>query len=74
MVLRWIAYEAIDIIYFTTKIGYNGVSGMYNWYFSLPKEEESEHLLCQPEMIEEFKRMKIQIALLEQNSRISDTN
>ena len=79
MVLGWIVYEAIDIIYFTGKIGYNGVSGIYNWYYSPPDEkndskdsDNKDESYCQREMIEELKKLNSKIALLESNTKISE--
>lgn len=73
MVLGWIVYEAIDIIYFTGKIGYNGVSGIYNWYYQTPKEEENktEDQCCQREMIEELKKLNAKFELMEKNAKKS---
>ena len=79
MVLGWIVYEAIDIIYFTGKLGYNGVSRAYNWYYSAPDEEDDNKKsdnngdsCCQREMIEELKKLNAKIALIECNSRIDN--
>ena len=70
MVLGLLVYEALDIIYFTGKIGYNGISNIYNWYYSIPKEEEK---CCQQEMIDELKKLneKIEFLKLEKNSEIN---
>ena len=35
MVLGFILYEATDIAYNVTKISYNSVIGVYNWYYEI---------------------------------------
>jgi len=35
MVLGFIVYEAADIAYNVSKIGYNSVIGVYNWYYEI---------------------------------------
>ena len=37
-----ILYEAFDLVYHVGKIGYNGVSGAYRWYYSIPDEQTSK--------------------------------
>jgi len=75
MVLGWIVYEAIDILYFTTKIGYNGVSGVYSWYYSISNEKKTqEHLYSHKEMVAEIKRLNDKVASLEHNYAISGFN
>ena len=37
-----ILYEAFDLVYHVGKIGYNGVSGAYKWYYSIPDEQTSK--------------------------------
>ena len=37
-----ILYEAFDLVYHVGKIGYNGVSGAYRWYYSIPDEQSSK--------------------------------
>ena len=37
-----ILYEAFDLVYHVGKIGYNGVSGAYRWYYSNPDEQTSK--------------------------------
>ena len=37
-----ILYEAFDLVYYVGKIGYNGVSGAYRWYYSIPDEQTSK--------------------------------
>lgn len=40
MVLGFILYESIDLVYHAGKFGYNTITGAYNWYYSVPNEEE----------------------------------
>tara|TARA_Y100001935_G_scaffold248191_1_gene245066 strand:- start:296 stop:535 length:240 start_codon:yes stop_codon:yes gene_type:complete len=42
MVLGFILYETIDIAYNVGKIGYNSVTGLYNWYYDIKSEEQEE--------------------------------
>lgn len=35
MVLGFVLYEAADIVYNVSKIGYNSVVGVYNWYYQI---------------------------------------
>ena len=71
MVLGLIVYEALDIIYFTGKIGYNGVSSIYNWYYSIPKEEEK---CCQQEMIDQLKKLNEKIESLKLENKENNEN
>jgi hypothetical protein len=41
MVLGFVLYESIDLAYNVLKLGYNGISGVYNWYYYEPEEESS---------------------------------
>ena len=38
MVLGILLYEAVEMAYNVTKIGYNSVTGIYNWYYQIPSE------------------------------------
>ena len=42
MVLGFLIYESIDIAYNVSKIGYNSITGVYNWYYQVKNEEEEE--------------------------------
>ena len=42
MVLGFILYETIDIAYNVGKLGYNGVTGLYNWYYDIKTEDDQE--------------------------------
>jgi hypothetical protein len=42
MVLGMIVYEAVDVAYNIGKIGYNSVTGLYHWYYSLEAPEVVE--------------------------------
>jgi len=68
IMLGWLVYEAIDVIYFTSKLGYNGIMGVYNWYSPIPEPEPEPKRgdYCnQEEIIEEFKRLNEKISSLE---------
>ena len=42
MVLGFLIYESIDIAYNVSKIGYNSITGIYNWYYQVKNEEEEK--------------------------------
>ena len=42
MVLGILVYEAVDVAYNIGKIGYNSVTGLYNWYYSVEAPEVVE--------------------------------
>ena len=42
MVLGFILYETIDIVYNVSKLGYNSVTGLYNWYYDIKTEDDQE--------------------------------
>ena len=42
MVLGFILYESIDLVYHAGKIGYNTITGAYNWYYNIQPEEVKE--------------------------------
>ena len=42
MVLGFILYETIDIVYNVSKLGYNSVTGLYNWYYDIKTEDDKE--------------------------------
>ena len=42
MVLGFILYETIDIAYNVSKLGYNSVTGLYNWYYDIKTEDDKE--------------------------------
>lgn len=41
MVLGFVLYESIDLAYNIIKLGYNGITGAYSWYYYEPEEEAS---------------------------------
>ena len=41
MVLGFILYETIDIAYNVSKLGYNSVTGLYNWYYDIKTEDDN---------------------------------
>ena len=42
MVLGFILYETIDVAYNVSKLGYNSITGLYNWYYNINSEEQEE--------------------------------
>jgi hypothetical protein len=42
MVLGFILYESMDIVYNVGKISYNGVKGVYNWYYEVKTDDQQE--------------------------------
>ena len=42
MVLGFVLYESIDLAYNVLKLGYNGVTGIYYWYYQEPEENTVE--------------------------------
>ena len=52
MVLGFVLYESIDLAYNVLKLGYNGVSGLYYWYYTEPEKEETTESREQEILIE----------------------
>ena len=42
MVLGFILYESLDIVYNVGKLSYNGVAGLYNWYYDVKSNDVEE--------------------------------
>ena len=42
MVLGLLVYEAMDVVYHVSKITYNSVSFVYNWYYEVPTPDDIE--------------------------------
>ena len=42
MVLGFILYETIDLAYNVGKLGYNSVTGLYNWYYNVKSDDVEE--------------------------------
>lgn len=57
MVLGYLLYEAVDILYNVARIGYEGVSKVYDWY----KGEDSARPLEESEL----EKLKARMAVLE---------
>ena len=55
MVFGFILYETIDILYNITKLSYNGVYGIYSWYYDVNENEnENEKILMLENRIKEL--------------------
>lgn len=39
MVLGFVLYESIDLAYNVLKLGFNGVTGLYYWYYQEPEKK-----------------------------------
>jgi len=55
MVLGFILYESIDLVVNVGKLGYNTVSGVYKWYYTIesPEVEERKKEIDKIEKLEE---------------------
>ena len=42
MVLGFLLYESMDIVYNVSKISYNSVKGVYNWYYDVQTDDQQE--------------------------------
>ena len=42
MVLGMIVYEGVDLMYNVVKLGYNGVTGVYRWYYNSDAKDKEE--------------------------------
>lgn len=40
--IGFILYEAFDLMYHVGKMGYNGVNGVYRWYYKIPSTEDQK--------------------------------
>ena len=47
MVFGFILYETIDILYNITKLSYNGVYGIYSWYYDINEETDDRILMLE---------------------------
>ena len=52
MVLGFVLYESIDLAFNVLKLGYNGVSGLYYWYYTEPEKQETTESREQEILIE----------------------
>lgn len=41
--LGLILYESFELVYYISKLGYNGISNIYKWYYDLPSEEQIKY-------------------------------
>lgn len=41
--LGLLLYESFDIVYHISKLGYNGIVNIYNWYYGLSEEEQNKY-------------------------------
>jgi hypothetical protein len=39
MVLGMIVYETVDLAVSVVKLGYNGIAGVYNWYYKVEEKK-----------------------------------
>ena len=51
MVLGFLLYEAIDLVYHSGKITYNGVSSVYNWYYGIDNSSLNKKITQDEETI-----------------------
>ena len=61
MVLGFVLYESIDLAYNVLKLGYNGISGVYNWYYYEPEPEvsrEQEILIEMTSLMEKLEELQ----------------
>ena len=61
MVLGILLYEAVEMAYNVSKIGYNSVTGIYNWYYQIPSEDIQE----QEKLIKELRLLEDRLKSLE---------
>jgi hypothetical protein len=38
--IGFLLYETVDILYYVSKIGYNGINYIYKWYYNLNEDEK----------------------------------
>ena len=61
MVLGFVLYESIDLAYNVLRLGYNGISGVYNWYYYEPEPEvsrEQEILIEMTSLMEKLEELQ----------------
>ena len=51
MVLGFLLYEAIDLVYHSGKITYNGASSIYNWYYGIDNSSLNKKITQDEETI-----------------------
>ena len=65
MVLGIILYESADLAYNVVKLGYNGVTGVYNWWYQIEKIEKEESHNETKELIKQLKLLNNKVEELE---------
>ena len=66
MVLGFVLYESIDLAYNVLRLGYNGISGVYNWYYYEPEPEvsrEQEILIEMTSLMEKLEELQKELKL-----------
>lgn len=66
MVLGLILYETADLAVNIIKLSYNGVTGVYNWWYQLDKIEKEEQHKEREEMINQLKKLNNRVQELEE--------
>ena len=65
MVLGIILYESADLAYNVVKLGYNGVTGVYNWWYQVEQLEKEESHNETKELIKQLKLLNNKVEELE---------
>jgi len=65
MVLGIILYESADLAYNVLKLGYNGVTGVYNWWYQVEQIEKDESHNETKELIKQLKLLNNKVEELE---------
>tara|TARA_B100001250_G_C19603602_1_gene701720 strand:+ start:530 stop:754 length:225 start_codon:yes stop_codon:yes gene_type:complete len=65
MVLGIILYESADLAYNVVKLGYNGVTGVYNWWYQVEQIEKEESHNENKELIKQLKLLNNKVEELE---------
>ena len=65
MVLGIILYESADLAYNVVKLGYNGVTGVYNWWYQVEQIEKEESNNETKELIKQLKLLNNKVEELE---------
>lgn len=65
MVLGLILYETADLAVNIIKLSYNGVTGVYNWWYQVDKIEKEEQHKEREEMINQLKKLNNRVQELE---------
>ena len=66
MVLGLILYETADLAVNIIKLSYNGVTGVYNWWYQVDKIEKEEQHKEREEMIHQLKKLNDRVQELEE--------